>query len=253
MSGVMPAKKKKPATPRAPAKKPAPAPPPPPILRLEDFITAFADSVNREHDIRYCFVLGSGASFASGVPSGAQLVDRWLNEIHRARRPGGKEEDYQKWVTAEFASIKDFTWDNRHAFYGKIYKQRFPDNANGQTYLRKLMERKSPSFGYSVLARILAQTRHNLVITTNFDNLVRRYLDGETIDQIASSCGVSHGVVVRRFRSAGVEIRSRADYPSTTAAAHAAAGIQGCAGAARRGGRLPLPGHQAERPHDVPD
>ena len=34
------------------------------------------------------------------------------------------------------------------------------------------MTDKEPSFGYSVLAQILAGTRHNVVITTNFDNLV---------------------------------------------------------------------------------
>ena len=34
------------------------------------------------------------------------------------------------------------------------------------------MERAEPSFGYSVLAKILAETRHRVVITTNFDNLV---------------------------------------------------------------------------------
>ena len=34
------------------------------------------------------------------------------------------------------------------------------------------MTDKEPSFGYSVLAQILAGTRHNVIITTNFDNLV---------------------------------------------------------------------------------
>ena len=34
------------------------------------------------------------------------------------------------------------------------------------------MEGAEPSFGYSVLAQILVKTRHSIVITTNFDDLV---------------------------------------------------------------------------------
>jgi hypothetical protein len=39
-------------------------------------------------------------------------------------------------------------------------------------FLENAMADKEPSYGYSVLAQILAHTRHQVVITTNFDNLV---------------------------------------------------------------------------------
>jgi hypothetical protein len=44
------------------------------------------------------------------------------------------------------------------------------------------MRRAEPSFGYAVLARILASERHKVVVTTNFDNLVADALSiyGET-------------------------------------------------------------------------
>jgi tetratricopeptide (TPR) repeat protein len=151
------------------------------ILKLEQFVRMFKDNVLDKQDIRYCFILGSGASITSGVPSGAKLVDWWLTDMYRDSQPGASEDKLRAWVEQGFADIPGFTWDDRASFYGHIYNRRFPDNASGQTWLRKLMENKHPSFGYTVLARILSQTQHNLVVTTNFDNLVHDAL-------IALSC-----------------------------------------------------------------
>lgn len=40
---------------------------------------AFLRKLNK--DKRYCFVLGSGASISSGIPTGAKLMDSWIEEI----------------------------------------------------------------------------------------------------------------------------------------------------------------------------
>lgn len=126
--------------------------------------------------MRFCFILGSGASVQSGVPTGQRLVNEWLRTLFGHQCPGQKEDAMPAWAADAFADIPGFTWERRADFYGYIYSRRFPDNASGQAWLRQLMNRKIPSFGYSVLARILSDTRHNLVITTNFDNLVHEAL-----------------------------------------------------------------------------
>src|ERR1700733_8460544 len=38
--------------------------------------------------------------------------------------------------------------------------------------LQRIMDGKDPSFGYSLLAHVLAETRHQVGVTTNFDDLV---------------------------------------------------------------------------------
>ncbi len=162
----------------AKAKTAAPSSPKPRILRLEQFVHIFKDSVKSKQDIRYCFVLGSGASITSGVDSGATLVDWWLTEMQQVANPAAPRGELQSWTERAFKDLKEFTWDTRASFYGHVYNRRFPDNANGQSWLRKLMENKSPAFGYTVLARILSGTQHDLVITTNFDNLVHDALVG---------------------------------------------------------------------------
>ena len=48
----------------------------------------------------------------------------------------------------------------------------FPDYQNGSAFLERTLERAQPSLGYYPLAALLANTRNNLVITTNFDSLV---------------------------------------------------------------------------------
>lgn len=136
---------------------PTSSPAAPRILKLEQFVRMFKDSVLDKQDVRYCFILGSSASITSGVPSGAKLVDWWLTDMYRDSQPGAGEEKLRAWAEQEFANIPGFSWNNRASFYGQIYNRRFPDNASGQTWLRKLMENKHPSFGYTVLARILSQ------------------------------------------------------------------------------------------------
>ena len=44
----------------------------------------FRDSVSGNQDIRYSFILGSGASVTSEVPSGATLVDWWRHPTHKS-------------------------------------------------------------------------------------------------------------------------------------------------------------------------
>ncbi|MFZ0750118.1 MAG: hypothetical protein WAM70_12220, partial [Pyrinomonadaceae bacterium] len=85
----------------------------------------------------------------------------------------------ESWATAQRLGIKHFTYEERANFYSQIYERRFrylPEE--GYAYLEQLMTGKEPSPGYSILAAVLASQppRHNIVITTNFDNLVAQAL-----------------------------------------------------------------------------
>ena len=148
-------------------------PEPKDIYPLLHFAEDFASRVRRNHEIRYCFVIGAGASRSSGIPTGAALVDEWLRLRFEQDCPKASRDDIKPWAEDTFKRWDNFTWDTRAAFYGRIYEWYHLDDANGQDALRQLTHGKSPSFGYAVLARILANTNHKVVLTTNFDNLVR--------------------------------------------------------------------------------
>lgn len=182
------ASKKNPSARKSPASAPQPA-----TIRLKDFLQIFRDTEQYAPERAFCFIIGSGASLTAGIPTGSSLVDRWLVEMHdaddgctqRIRPPHatietfaasllpGEEDRLEKWAHATFSHIPGFTFAERAAHYGQIYKTRFQsDPALGQLFLRKLIHRRPPSIGFHLLARILNRTRHRIVITTNFDHLV---------------------------------------------------------------------------------
>jgi tetratricopeptide (TPR) repeat protein len=158
----------------------------PPIWSATGLLDYFQE-VDATADRRFSFILGAGASFQSGIPVAGQLVDAWLRELHT-------REDLQRTAITDWASehtlgIPGFAFARAVEWYPQVFARRFarrPDE--GYAYLERIMHGKDPSFGYSVLAQLLAQTRHRVVITTNFDNLVADALAIYT-DQLPLVCG----------------------------------------------------------------
>lgn len=160
---------------------------------LEGFVDHFDFFHHKMLDHKFVWVLGAGASLASGIPLGSELVDRWLKELH-VREAGGKT-PLEDWATAKNLGINGFKYDDRASFYPKVYERRFreyPDE--GYAYLESVMADADPSPGYSILAAALAgdpperPPRHNAVVTTNFDNLVADALSIYT-DTFPFVCG----------------------------------------------------------------
>lgn len=143
---------------------------------------------------RFCFILGSGASVESGIPSGTTLEMTWMNCIMGAEADGDTQPkslpDLEKTARAlEAENRLSHTFDQIKAawekarkegkpipseYYFDIYKLRFyPNKRNGYRYMERLMEPCEPSVGYHTLALLLTENnQNNLVITTNFDSLV---------------------------------------------------------------------------------
>ena len=55
--------------------------PEPEVWTTEAFLQHFLRVDDQMPERSFAFVLGAGASVSSGIPTGAQLVDRWLDEI----------------------------------------------------------------------------------------------------------------------------------------------------------------------------
>lgn len=137
----------------------------------EGLVDYFGDVDRKMHDRRFCFILGAGASVQSGIPAAGALVRRWLGELHQRLRRDPRP--LEAWATADALKIPGFSFAQAAAFYSQVFARRFGRQPEeGYADLEDIMQGKDPSFGYSVLAHILAETRHKLVITTNFDNLV---------------------------------------------------------------------------------
>lgn len=137
------------------------------IMTLSGFINEVRSSSKGPYPRKFCFVLGAGASKTSGIKTGEELVEIWERELAE-RNPQAHEAWKQQLGITE---------KNRGNFYSDYYQRRFSrDNGrryrDGYNYLEQMMDKARPSGGYVHLALIMANTMHNVVVTTNFDHLV---------------------------------------------------------------------------------
>ena len=164
------------------------------ILTVDQLIQEITES--NHNGGRFCFILGSGASVESGIPTGSVLEKRWMDCIMGEADDdvGGRKKtaDIRNTARALKAAGKlkysfstlEKAWKECNAdpskrmpskYYFDIYKLRFfPDKINGYRYMERVMEPCKPSIGYHPLSLFLSRkdNMNNLVITTNFDSLM---------------------------------------------------------------------------------
>lgn len=129
-------------------------------ISLKKFIAHFGNDIRA--DKRFCFILGSGASKSSGIPTGDEFVKQWVHEMETIDKA-----DFDKWVVENKVDKKDYA-----SHYSSIFDKRFElSKKDGFTFLEQQMENIDPSCGYAVLSHILAKGQHDILITTNFDSL----------------------------------------------------------------------------------
>ncbi|MDC7827549.1 tetratricopeptide repeat protein [Pseudomonas sp. BLCC-B13] len=138
---------------------------------LEGTLDEIARISETMKDRQFAFILGSGASFSSQIPTGKDFAVRWITDIHK--RECTTSTSLSNWLKENPLGVPGITLENCAEFYPQIFERRFRgDRESGYAELENAMEGKTPSLGYSLLAEIIQHTRHKVVITTNFDNLV---------------------------------------------------------------------------------
>jgi len=138
---------------------------------LDGVLAELAQIHDTMNDRHFAFILGAGASVTSGIPSGDNLARSWLADLHL--RECADERSLEEWLPGCGIGHGALTLATAAQHYAHIFERRFSgDREAGYAALEAAMEGKSPSLGYSLLAEIIQHTRHKVVVTTNFDNLV---------------------------------------------------------------------------------
>lgn len=125
---------------------------------------------------RFAFFLGAGASRQSGIITAGEMIRVFKERIFAECCPDEirAEEDRERW-------LNDQSWFKREGSeYCKLFEQFEPKEIGRQRYIESIVEGKEPSFGYVVLANLIASNYVNTVITTNFDDLVYSACTGYT-------------------------------------------------------------------------
>ncbi len=156
--------------------------PTPLLCNPKPFKEQFRRDTKARKERRYCFVLGAGASIASGIPSGKALAEQWLRELYERQcpppAPGKSPVALEEWCRGNGCPVPDVDPNNPGAHYPQLFLARFPGgDPEGQRFIQEAIRGSNPdrpnvpSVGYAYLALILQQTDSRVVITTNFDNL----------------------------------------------------------------------------------
>jgi Flp pilus assembly protein TadD len=137
-------------------------------IPFNDFLNLVFCPKDTENSTRFCFVLGSGASKACGIPTGLELAERWYKEICDKFSP-----EYLTSIMKDLNITKDGLDPKQSENYFNLYYTRFHQkSSDGPKCLEEVMQNAEPSCGFYTLARLLMEPRHNLVLTTNFDSMV---------------------------------------------------------------------------------
>jgi tetratricopeptide (TPR) repeat protein len=117
---------------------------------------------------RFAFFLGAGASHQSGVITAGEMIRYFKERIWAECCPEDlrTDEEREKWLGEQ-------EWYRAAGSeYSKLFEQYEPKELGRQRYIESIIENHEPSFGYVVLANLMASSYINTIITTNFDDLV---------------------------------------------------------------------------------
>jgi len=117
---------------------------------------------------RMALLLGAGASRQSGIITAGEMIRVFKERVFGECCPDEirTDEERERWLDEQ-------TWyKNEGSEYCKMFEQFEPKEIGRQRYIESIVEGHEPSFGYVVLANLIASNYINTIITTNFDDLV---------------------------------------------------------------------------------
>ncbi|MFN7982167.1 MAG: tetratricopeptide repeat protein [Vicinamibacterales bacterium] len=119
---------------------------------------------------RFCVFLGAGASYESGIPLAGAMMEDFRRRICEEEGPTEcSAADQRAWLLGQ-QWYRDA--EASDTLYSALF-ERYEANERGrQIYVERMIRDRKPSFGYVVLANLIARNYINTVLTTNFDDLV---------------------------------------------------------------------------------
>ena len=149
------------------------------MLTQEQFIRNYSVMANGEVD----FFLGAGASIASGIPTGGDLVWEFKRTLY-CSECGVSTEKYKDLALPSTRKLLQEYFDRKGTCpqqyapeeYSFYFEQCYTDPMARKRFIENIVSGREPSIGYLCLAEAIMQGKVKNIWTTNFDPLLENAL-----------------------------------------------------------------------------
>ena len=132
-------------------------------MQLRDAKHLANQVITRTEDVpSYALLLGSGASASSGVKTAEQLVIEWRTNLYQRAET---VQPFPEWIANQ-------SWYGTMDEYGQLFEIMYDLPNPRRIVVEDLLRDTEPSWGYAYLANLLDHHYFNVVLTTNFDDLL---------------------------------------------------------------------------------
>ena len=115
---------------------------------------------------RFALFLGAGASVESGIPGTTSMMETFRKKLRERWDYEGKKGEFEDWLK------RQPQWKNDASEYSNLFEVFEPTHRGRARHVQELLAGHSPGFGYFCLSQLLSQGFIDVVVTTNFDDLV---------------------------------------------------------------------------------
>ena len=149
------------------------------MLSQEQFIRNYSVMADGEVD----FFIGAGASIASGIPTGGDLIWEFKRTLF-CSECGISTEKYKDLALPSTRRVLQDYFDKKGSYpeqyapeeYSFYFEQCYSDPLARKRFIESIVSDREPSIGYLCLAEAVAQGKVKNVWTTNFDPLLENAL-----------------------------------------------------------------------------
>ncbi len=155
----------------------------------------------------YALFLGSGISYAAGVPTGTKLLELTKEKLYmmdKALEKIDNTEDFQKWL--ELKEIKDID-------YSELLGM-FPSEEDRRIFLEQFFMDVEPTESHVNIAKMVEKGLIRVIITTNFDRLMEDALNDRKIDYDVVDCSHDLKTLKPREHASCRILKVHGDYKS---------------------------------------
>jgi len=117
----------------------------------------------RSHHPNFALFLGAGTSVTSGVKSSREMIEQWRKEHYT---------QYKSDAETQEKHFKRYQWYNTPEEYSYLFEALYDQPSQRREFIESCIERASPSWGYIYLVNLIRNRVFNIVLTSNFDDLL---------------------------------------------------------------------------------